>query len=276
MIGTGKRLATALTMGWVAALSFPHPTLAQSGDFVLDRTRYTLTLPAGWDSVAVPEGQAGAADLSVIAKLDGLGGLAYVSCEPGTTAPNLDSLGADYSAILGATVTKGRDSSVTLGKYQVKWQEFKYDSLPILSDMIQARAPFLPRIGKDSLRVYYLVSGGYVFTVAGLRVIARTTPPYADIETAIKTLVLKPISGGVRFASRGLGGGLRVVDGMLGGDWLKAHPALSVDCFALDGAFFAAARSTGNGEWILPAGRQAMVVKVRALDGNSVSVLARP
>lgn len=275
MVRTGKTQAGCLAMALMAAAMIPDTVSAQA--LVIDKPRFTLTMPAGgWDSIAVPEGQGGGGDLVVLAKLQGLGGIAYVSCEPGTAAPNLDTIGDNFESVLGGTITRGRDSSLTLGKYAVRWQEFRYDSLPILSDLIQSRAPFIPRLRNGSFRVYYLVSDGYVFTVAGLSVFAAGLPPYGDIETALKTLVLKPQAGSVRFAAGRSAGGLWIRAGLLGGDRLKTHPVLSVDCYALDGAFAGAARPTPQGEWRLPDRRDALVVRVRGRDGGDLTLLSGP
>lgn len=254
------------------------PQSLQAQEYVHDRSRYTLTMASGWDSVAVPaeQGAGGGADLSILAKVGGLNGLAYVSCEPGNSPPNVDSLAANYGNVLGGEITKDSSGTMTLGRYTVHWQKFTYDSLPALSDMIQERMPIFPRLGKGSFRAYSLVSDGYVFTIAGLKVIASSPYPYADIESGISTLKLKPSSGNVRGAVRDLGGGLWTRDGMLGGDWLRRHPALTVECFGTDGRFLGSARPDGNAAWILPASRGSMVVVVRARDGKTLSLLAQP
>jgi hypothetical protein len=265
--------AGILALGLMAA----RPALAQNNpDYVHDRARYTLTMAFGWDSVAIPAGQAIGADFSVIAKVQGINGLAYISCVPGSDLPNVDSLAANYASVLGGAITKDSAGTKTLGKYAVHWQDFKYDSLPILSEMIRARAPFIPPLKNGSFRVYYLVSDGYVFTIAGIRVVASSPYPYPDIETGISTLKFKPLSGHVRGAVRNLGGGLWTRDGLLGGDWLRKHPALSVECFGTDGRFLGSAIPDGDAAWILPASREGMVVVIRARDGRSQSLLARP
>lgn len=271
------KIFAAGTLAVVGLLAGQQPVLAQA--YVHDRSRYTLTLASGWDSVAVPAEQGAGVDLSILTKAAGINGLAYVSCEPGSVAPNVDSLAANYADVLGSTITKDSSGTKTLGKYTVYWQKFNYDSLPALSDMIQEQAPFIPRLGKGSFRAYYLVSDGYVFSAAGLKVIASSPYPYADIESGISTLVLKPLSGNVRGAVRDLGGGLFTRDGVLGGDWLRKHPALSVECFGTDGRFLGSARPDGDAAWILPASgasRAGMVVVVRARDGKTLSLLAQP
>lgn len=271
-----SRMAAGAALALAMAAVMPEEAAAQSG-LKVDRPRYTLTMTvAGWDSIQVPEGEGTGVDFTVLAKLQGFGGLSYVTCDPGTLPPDLESMADNFSGVLGGNITRGRDSSITLGKYAVKWQEFKYDSLPLLADMIQERAGFRPALKNGTFRVYYLVSDGFVFTMAGLSVMPNGIPPYADIEGAIKGLVLKPQSGSVREAARDLGGGLWARSGLLGGAWLKEHPAASVDCFTPDGAFAGSARPDGDGAWVLPASRSALVIVVRALDGKSLSVLARP
>lgn len=267
-----------LAIGMTLAAALSGRVEAQANTFVLDKPRYTLTMTADWDTVKVPEAQA-SEGFSILAKLAGLGGLAYVMCEPGTLPPNADSLAGDFSSLLGGNITKDSAGSMKLGKYDVKWQSFKYDSLPILSEMIRKQAPFIPPLRNGTFRVYYLVSDGYVFTMAGIKLLANGVPPYADIEAAIATLKLKPNdgnSGSVRFAAVDLGGGLWVRAGLLGGAWLAQHPAVAVDCFTLRGAYAGSARPDGEGAWMLPASREALVVVVRARDGQSRSVLAHP
>lgn len=273
-MGWNRMAAGALmALGLVAAM----PQSAKAQGLVVDGPRYTLTMTAmGWDSIQVPEGEGADLDFTVLAKLQGLGGLSYVSCEPGTLPPDLDTLAADFASQLGGNITLGKDSSLTLGAYAVKWQEFKYDSLPALADMIQQRAGFRPTLKNGSFRVYYLVSGGYVFAMAGLAIMPNGIPPYADIQAAIAGLKLKPLAGAVREAARDLGGGLWTRDGLLGGAWLRNHPAASVDCFTPDGAFAGSARPDGDGAWILPASRSALVIVVRARDGRSRSLLTQP
>jgi hypothetical protein len=87
------------------------------------------------------------------------------------------------------------------------------------------------------------------------------------------------LSGHVHGALRDLGGGLWTRDGLLGGDWLRQHPALTVECFGTDGRFLGSARPDGDAAWILPVprgSREGMVVVVRARDGKSLSLLAQP
>lgn len=270
--------ATRLFAGTMLVLAFaafsPREALAQAK--VIDKPRYTLTMTSGWDTVSVPEGQGTGFDMAVLAKMQGLGGLAYVSCEPGAIPPDLDVMADNFSGVLGGNITRGKDSSLTLGKYSVKWQEFKYDSLPILADLVEQRAGFRPDLKNGSFRVYYLNADGYVFTMAGLKILPLGVPPNADIEAAIAGLKLKPNSGAVREVVRDLGAGLWTRNGVLGGKWLKEHPAASVDCFTPDGAFAGSARPDGDGAFLLPASRSALVIVVRARDGKSLSLLASP
>lgn len=255
----------------------PGPACAQvSQQFVLDKPSFTYTLPMAWDSVDVPNAQEIPADLSVLSKVGGLGGLAYVQCAPGSVAPDLDVLTADLAGLLGGNIAKGESGSLTLGPYAVGWQEFTYDSLPLLNEVIRQVEPSLPALKDGKFRVYWLVSSGYVFTVAGLPLISFMETPYKDIEGGIAKLVLKPNAGTVRHALRRAGPGLRVSDGILRGDWLDAHPAVSVVCHSLDGAFAGHASRVEAGAWKLPSGKGALAVHVRSGDGQSLRILARP
>ena len=110
--------------------------------------------------------------------------------------------------------------------------------------------------------------------VSGLR--RQGALPNADIETAIASLVLKPQSGAVRPVARQIAGGLWSRDGVLSGDWLQMHPAMAVDCFSLSGTFVGSARPDGSAAWVLPSRTEALVVVVRARDGQSLSLLVHP
>jgi hypothetical protein len=280
-----NRFGTRISFGALTALAalafaavLPRAAAAQgSKPLVLDKPRYTLTMPAGgWDTVAVPESQGTGFEFTVLSKVAGLGGLAYVDCQPGSLPPDLDQMAGNFSDVLGGNITKGKDSSLAIGKYAVKWQEFKYDSLPLLADLVEQRAGFRPDLRNGSFRVYYLNSDGYVFSMAGLKVFPMGVPPYADIEAGIASLKLKPNAGAVREMPKDLGGGLWTRGGVLGGAWLKDHPAAAVDCFAPNGAFVGSARPDGDGAWILPPSRSALVIVVRGRDGKSLSVIAQP
>jgi len=263
--------------GWIAALCVSLAALGRAeaqANFVVEKPRYTLTFSTQWDSVAPPAGQDLGANTAVLAKLDGLGGVSMATCEPGTGSPDIDSVAATYSRLLGGNVEKGSAGSKTLGKYSVNWQDFNYDSLPVLSGIAKEQYG-VTLSGKGTFRVYYLVSDGYLFTIAGLKLIAAGLSPNADIETAISGLKLKPQSQAVRPTARRHAGGIWSRDGVLSGEWLQAHPAVSVDCFSLSGGFVGVARPDGSAAWILPSRTESLVVVVRARDGQSLSLLVQ-
>ena len=271
------KVLSGLALVLALAASHPCPASAQGNqEFVLDRPSFTYTLPMAWDSVDVPNSQDMPADLSVLSKVGGLGGLAYVQCTPGAGAPDLDVLAAELAGLLGGNIAKGQSGSLALGAYAVGWQEFTYDSLPLLSEVIRQVEPSLPALKDGSFRVYYLASSGYIFTVAGLPLISFMETPYKDIEGGIAKLVFKPNPGSVRQAHRRGGHGLGTSGGILRGAWLEEHPAASVVCRALDGSFVGVARGIGGGAWRLPAGRGALLVDIRSTDGRSLRLLARP
>lgn len=273
MLAMGKTLVS----GWVLTLALSAaPGRVEAQNFVLDKPRYKLTMNADWDTLSLPAAQGGGDGFALLGKDDGLSGVSYVSCEPGTSDPNLDSLGARYANLLGGNITKDAAGAKTLGKYSVKWQDFKYDSLPAVEAMVAEALGTPIRLRNGSFRVYYLVSDGYVFSMAGLRLLPIGAVPYPDIEAAITLLVLKPQSGAVRPVARRLAGGLWSQDGVLSGEWLLEHPAMAVDCFSLSGAFVGSARPDGAAAWILPSRKEALVVVVRARDGKSLSVLTQP
>ena len=264
--------------GWIAALfvSLALADRAEAQNLRIDKPRYTLTLSSQWEAVAVPEGQNADSNLAILSKLGGIGGIAYVTCEPSTIEPNLDALAASFSELLGGGITTDSAGSMVLGKYSVKWQDFKYDSLPVLADMVEERMGVRPNLKNGKFRAYYLVSDGYVFTMAGLRLLTQGMLPYSDIESAIATLVLKPQSGAVYPVVRQLAGGLWSRNGELSGNWLDVHPVIAVDCFSLSGKFIGSARPDGASTWILPSRTEALVVVVRSRDGQSLSLIVRP
>lgn len=263
--------------GWVAAMMVSLAVADRAdaaGNLIVDKPGYTLTFSAQWDSIPPPEGQDLGANTVILAKLDGLGGVSMATCEPGTGTPDIDSVAATYTRLLGGTVQKGTAGTKTLGKYTVNWQDFNYDSLPTLSAIAQEEYN-VTLSGKGTFRVYYLVSDGYLFTIAGLKLIAAGLSPNADIETAVSGLQLKPLSQAVRPTARRHAGGIWSRDGVLSGEWLQAHPAVSVDCFSLSGSFVGAARPDGSAAWILPSRTESLVVVVRARDGQSLSLLVQ-
>lgn len=270
-----NRMAPA-GLALLLALAVARPAPAAAQEFVLDKPTFTYTLPMAWDSVDIPDTREIPADLSVLAKVGGLGGIAYVQCAPGSGAPDLDVLAADLAALLGGGIEAGASGSLTLGAYAVGWQEFSYDSLPFLSAAIRQVEPSLPTLEDGSFRVYWLVSSGYVFTVAGLPLLSFMETPYKDIEGGIAGLVLKPNAGSVRHALGRGGHGFRVSGGILRGAWLDGHPGASVHCHALDGSFAGPALRVDKGAWKLPSGRGALAVHVRSPDGASLRFVARP
>ena len=222
---------------------------------------YNITFSAGWDTIQTQ---------AIVAKYQGLGGMASMGAVPGTVPPNLDSLTVFYADSLGGHITKGKDSSLTIGNYAVKWQEFKYDSLPKLSELISGKAPFPVSLKDGSFRVYYLVSDGFVFTISGMTIVPKsTTTPYPDIEAAIKTLKLAPQTG-IREITGAWGSSeMWIHDGRLGGSWFAAHRPVSIDCFNLRGSWIGSAKPSGTpGIWTLPAVDRNAFLRILLSDGS--------
>lgn len=228
---------------------------------LLTAPNYSITFPGGWDTLT---------SSAVVAKYKGLGGMATLSCVAGNTAPNLDSLAKFYADSLGGHMTKGKDSALTLGAYSVHWQEFHYDSLPKLSAQVSKAAGFPVSLKNGTFRVYYLTSGGFVFTTAELTVVAGGILPNEDIEGAIKTLKLGPNSGAIReIAGAWDGAEMWIHDGRLGGAWFAAHRPVAIDCFNLRGGWIGSAQPSGTpGIWTLPAVDRNAFLRIVLPDGS--------
>jgi hypothetical protein len=221
---------------------------------------YTITFNTSWDTVQTA---------SILGKSRGLFGMALLSCNAGALPPNLDSLAQFYADSLGGHITKGADSTLTLGKYQVKWQDFKYDSLPKLTAALQKQVPGASALKDGSFRVYYLVSEGFVFTTTGLPIVKGFPVPYPDIEAAIKTLVITGQAAIREIAGAWNGPEMWIHDGRLGGAWFSAHRPVSIDCFSLRGSWVGSAKPSGTpGIWTLPGVDRNAFLRIVLPDGS--------
>lgn len=245
----------------IALLSVGGFFLSNSRALDLSNSNYSITFAqTGWDTVQ---------NASIVAKNLGTAGIGIITCTKGTIEPNLDSLAVFYADSLGGRITKGKDSSLTLGKYQVKWQEFKYDSLPKLSSALSIQAGFPIQLKDGSFRVYYLISDGFIFTLTGLPISKIFPPPYADIQAAIKTLKLLAQAGIREIVGAWGGPEMWIHGGRLGGAWFAAHRPLSIDCFNIRGSWIGAAKPTGTaGIWTLPAIDRNAFLRIVASDGS--------
>lgn len=247
------------------ALFLPRHAAAQNKTFKGDNFAITFATP-GWDT---------ASSTYIITKYKGLYGVATMGAVPGATLPDLDSLTASYSDSLGGKITKDSSGVKTLGKYEVHWQKYTYDTLPKLSALVSKAADFPVTLKNGSFRVYYLTADGFQFTLACMSVLAGGTPPYTDVEQAIATLKLGG-NAGILSAARTGGRDLWIRDGMLGGAWLQGHKPVAVEGFDLRGGLVGAAKPAGDGAWSLPASRADMLLRVRLADGASLHFLVRP
>lgn len=257
---------------WTAALALVSIGLAFPGSASAQKTfkgdDYAITFPGGWDTVSTS---------FILRKHLGLGGMATLGSQAGSVLPNIDSITASLSDSLGGTLTKDSSGVKSIGKYQVHWQEFKYDSLPKLSARIKAIFPLASTLKNGSFRVYYLNADGIGFTIAGMSLtkVGSDTPPYPDIEKALETLKLGAIAG-INTVTRTGGRDLWVRDGKLGGSWLKANKVFAVECFDSRGSFIGAATHASEGTWKLPVSRQEMFVRLRTAVGTDLHFIVRP
>ena len=244
---------------------FHEAPRAQAKSKVFTGDHYSITFSSSWDTV-----QSG----SVLGKDGGLSGLATLGASPGSSLPDIDSLTSAYSASLGAQIKKDSSGRKTIGKYDVHWQNYTYDSLPMLSasDSQPVRLPMASRNGE--FRVYYLNSDGVSFAIACMSILGGK-PPYADVETALATLTLSATTGIIPLA-RGFSRDVWVKDGKVGGAWLKANRVYAVECYDTRGAFLGQATHAAEGAWQLPKIQGEMLVRLKTVDGNGLHFLVRP
>jgi hypothetical protein len=251
------------------ALLLPIAVSAQGRTF--HGSQYAITFQPkssnpSWDTIQSP---------SIIGKTGGLFGMATMGAAPGNALPNLDSLTTVFSDSLGGELKKDSSKTLMIGGYEVHWQKYTYDSLPKLSKIVSAAAKTKVNLKDGSFRVYYLVSGGYQFSLACISVLFGGLAPYADVEEALATLKLGEAAGIVdraRMVSRDLW----VRDGQLGGGWLAAHKPMAIDAYDTRGFRIGSGVPNSKGTWTLPAWRQEMFLRVRAADGSSLQFVVHP
>jgi hypothetical protein len=258
---------------WMAVMSFsfiaPNSAIAQQ---FFKGENWSITFSNLWKPVTV-------GDSTILKKNEGIGGIAILSCVPGQNAPNIDSLAKFYGDSLGGHITMGKDSVLPLGAYQVYWHELKYDSLPKLNSMLAAQASSLPipPLRNGSFRIYYLESGGFVFSIIALPIFqSPVLPPYAEVEAALTTLKLGALAGIQQLASKWDGVEMWIHDGRVGGAWFSAHKPRSIDCFNVRGAWIGSAKSSGSaGIWILPSVAQNSLMRILLSDGSYFNLRIR-
>ncbi|MDB5049826.1 MAG: hypothetical protein JWO30_2897 [Fibrobacteres bacterium] len=248
----------------ILALCIPHRAAAQGKTFSGDNFAITFKA-AGWDT---------ATSSYIISKYGGLYGMATMGATASTTLPDLDSLTAAFADTLGGKITKDSAGVKTLGKYEVHWQKYTYDTLPKLSALVSKAAGFPVTLKNGSFRVYYLVADGYAFTIACMSVLAGGVAPYGDVEQAIATLKLGSLAGisNVARASRDLW----IRNGQLGGGWLQANKLVAVEGFDAGGALIGAGTPASEGVWNLPVSKGDMFLRVRAANGTDLHFVVHP
>ncbi len=261
-----KLFASACLSG---ALLLPCVAKAQGRTFHganYDITFQPTAKTSAWDTVKTG---------NIIAKLGGLYGMATMGAAAGTSLPNLDSLTASFSDSLGGTLKKDSTKTIMLGQYEVHWQKYTYDTLPKLSKLVSDAAGFTVMLKNGSFRVYYLVSGGYQFTLACMSILSGGIAPYPDVEEAIKTLRLG-LQAGIRDRARTVTRDLWIRDGRLGGAWLEANKPTAIEAFDTRGFRMGTGVLDSKGTWSLPVSRQEMFLRVRAADGSSLQFVVHP
>ncbi|HKP97000.1 MAG TPA: hypothetical protein VJ385_14715 [Fibrobacteria bacterium] len=249
----------------LASLAWLIPGGAAAQGKTFTGENYGITFPAGWDIIRAP---------NVIAKISAFA-MGIMGASAGTTLPDVDSLTAAFSDSLGGPIRKDSSGVKTLGKYQVHWQKYAYDTLPRLSALITKEAPFIPPLKDGSFRVYYLVSDGVSFSTACLSLLHGGIAPYGEVEQAILTLKLGALAG-IRDVARASGPDLWIRGGKLGGAWLQAHHPVSIEGFDARGALLGAAVPASEGAWVLPSAPETLFLRVRAADGSSLRLAVHP
>lgn len=248
-----------MAIGLMPRLASAQTSKTFAGEF------HSIQFGIAWDTVR---------SSAILAKHGGLSGMATMGATPGTKLPNVDSLTQAFSDTLGGELKKGASGVKAIGKYQVHWQTYHYDSLPRLSASIKAASGLTVTLKNDSLRVYYLNADGYSFSVAAMALF-KGIPPFADVETALATLKLAPQSGIVPMG-RSAVRGLWVRDGKLGGAWLKANRVFAVECYDVRGTLIGHATHAAEGAWNLPNTGSEMLVRLRTAQGAGMHFLVRP
>jgi hypothetical protein len=243
------------------------PQLASAQAKTFSGDHYTIGFASAWDTVQTH---------SVLGKYSGLQGMATLGATLGTSLPNIDSLTNAYSDTLGGELKKDSAGRATLGKYDVHWQKFTYDSLPGLSKALTAATGFTVNLKKGELRVYYLNSDGVSFTVACMSIVSGVKAPYSDVEAAIGSTLKLNAGVGIIPLSRGFAREIWVKDGKVGGAWLKANRVYAVECYDTRGAFLGQATHAAEGAWQLPKIQGEILVRLKTVDGNGMHFLLRP
>lgn len=256
-----KSIAAGLAL--LAAGLLPGASQAQTRTFTGDH--YSISFTTSWDTVQ---------SKAILGKDGGLSGMATLGATMGSSLPNIDSLSAAYSDSLGGDIKKDSSGRKAIGKYDVHWQKYTYDSLPKLSAAVSKQMGLPITLRKGEFRVYYLNADGVSFEIACMSILGGK-PPYGDVETALATLKLSAGTGIIPL-SRGFARDVWVKDGKLGGAWLKANRVYAVECYDTRGAFLGTATHAAEGAWELPKVQAEMLVRLKTAQGPGMHFLVRP
>jgi hypothetical protein len=259
-----KSMLAALSLcvlGFLPGAASAQATRTFSGD------HYSIALASSWDTVQTH---------LVLGKSLGLQGMAALGVSLGSSLPNIDSLSAAYAETLGGDIKKDSSGHKPLGKYDVYWQKFTYDSLPGLSKAVSDAAGFPVNLKNGEFRVYYLNSDGVSFSIACMSILAGVKPPYSEIEAAIGNTLKLNAGVGIIPLSRGFAREIWVKDGKVGGAWLKANRVYAVDCYDTRGAYLGQATHAAEGAWQLPKVQGEILVRLKTVSGEGMHFLVRP
>jgi hypothetical protein len=243
----------------------PQAASAQTKTFTGDH--YSIGFASTWDTVQTH---------SVLGKYSGLQGMVTLGASLGSSLPDIDSMTAAYADTLGGAIKKDSSGRAPLGKFDVRWQKYTYDSLPGLSQALTEATGIPISLKKGEFRVYYLNSDGVTFTLACMSIIAGVKAPYADVEAAIANTLKLSAGTGIIPLSHRFAREIWAKDGKIGGAWLKANRVYAVECYDTRGAFLGQATHAAEGAWQLPKIQGEILVRLKTVDGNGMHFLVRP
>jgi hypothetical protein len=185
------------------------PALGQSN--AVSTSKFQLTFPTTWGFLSGQDAST-ASETDSTAIRGTAGGLNGQALMAWLSTPGAFDIATLPQQVLvgGATgvFTKVKDSTATYGSYAFQIADFTYDSLTFPPGFLPATLP-LTINPKGKMRVYATQVGDHHFVLALASILLGPNAklPYADAETALKTLKITPTGAGiVRFNQRRLRG----------------------------------------------------------------------
>jgi hypothetical protein len=199
MAKVGKMMANRFRWHNVLAvvLSMGLPVLGQSN--AVSTSKFQLTFPTTWGYL-LGQGATTASETDSTAirgNAGGLNGQALMGLYASSAPLDVGNL-PNQVLVGGATgrFTKTKDSSATFGSYVFQIADFTYDSLAFPVGVLPAG---ISAKSSGKMRLYATQAGSQYFVLALTSLLAGPTAilSYADVEKALKTLVLNPNGAGI-------------------------------------------------------------------------------